>query len=229
MKKIGIVPAAALFENDEPYKDIYRFVNNYTKRVKECGGVPFGILSVDGENVEECLEMADAIIVCGGSRVFPYHIHAIEHAVKMGKPILGICLGMQTINSYFTVVEEMEKRDFKGTAAELFNIMKQEKYMFVSPVAEHWNTPLRDKEEEGKHNVNVAKDTLLHSIVKSDNIRGLSMHRYAINKVASKLTVSARADDGTIEAIEYGDKVLGVQFHPEADDKLNCLFEFLCK
>jgi gamma-glutamyl-gamma-aminobutyrate hydrolase PuuD len=41
--------------------------------------------------------------------------------------------------------------------------------------------------------------------------------------------VTGYAEDGTIEAIEYGDKIVGVQFHPEVDEKLLSLFSFLFK
>ena len=35
------------------------------------------------------------------------------------------------------------------------------------------------------------------------------------------------AMDGTIEALEYKDNIIGVQFHPEVDNKLDELFNFL--
>ena len=41
------------------------------------------------------------------------------------------------------------------------------------------------------------------------------------------LTVSALAEDGTIEAVECGDRILGVQFHPETDETLQHLFQCL--
>ena len=50
-----------------------------------------------------------------------------------------------------------------------------------------------------------------------------------VQKVSPRLTVSGRTADGTIEVIEQGDKVLGVQFHPEMDDKLPQLMGWLCR
>ncbi|MFR7745529.1 MAG: gamma-glutamyl-gamma-aminobutyrate hydrolase family protein [Acutalibacteraceae bacterium] len=50
------------------------------------------------------------------------------------------------------------------------------------------------------------------------------MHNYRITHPARSLTVAGRTDDGTIEALEYGEQMLGVQFHPEADDQNDELF-----
>jgi putative glutamine amidotransferase len=46
---------------------------------------------------------------------------------------------------------------------------------------------------------------------------GLSWHHQAIDRVADGLVVTARADDGTIEAVELEGPawIVGVQWHPE--------------
>ena len=56
---------------------------------------------------------------------------------------------------------------------------------------------------------------------------GASMHNYRITKPAQALCVVGRTDDGTIEALEYGEQMLGVQFHPEADDRNDALFRWI--
>ena len=54
-------------------------------------------------------------------------------------------------------------------------------------------------------------------------------HHQAVESVGSGLVVSGRADDGVTEAIELADGRwgLGVQWHPEADDRSR-LFGALC-
>ena len=69
----SIVPSASLFQQEATYLDQYRFVNHYGKRIKENGGIPVGILPVDGHAVLPALELCDGIIICGGGRIFPYH------------------------------------------------------------------------------------------------------------------------------------------------------------
>ena len=56
-----------------------------------------------------------------------------------------------------------------------------------------------------------------------DTINVLSLHLKQVTNVGSSLFVSARADDNVIEALEYKDNnyfIVGVQYHPELDDKL---------
>lgn len=226
---IGIVPTARLFETDDLYQDNYLFVNHYALRVVKNGGVPLGLLPVDGYAPKEALDACDALLFCGGSRIFPYHFQAMEHAVKTGKPVLGVCLGMQVLHSYFIVADEARKRGHKGTLLGLYETMKRERYLFTEPVEHHWDVHMtRDNVEEAKRPVAVARDTLLYRLTGQETLLGATMHRYRVTQPSPLLTVSARAGDGTIEALEYGRQILGVQFHPEVDDSLGVLFAWLC-
>lgn len=254
-KIIGIVPSASLFETEDPYLDQYRFVNHYGKRIVESGGIPVGVLPVDGHAEQSLLEICDGFLLCGGRRIFPYHFEITEYAVEQKKPILGICLGMQTIGTWFRVKEEAKNRQFQGSLLTLYEQMKREKFMFTLPVEHHWDVqPKRGHLEEAKHPVHIKKETYLYQLLseyekddlnqdqteeagsdaaahgreteKKDMIvQGLSLHHYQLNGTARVLTVSAKTEDGTIEGIEYGDKIVGVQFHPEADRCLERLFQ----
>ena len=115
MKKIGIVPAAKLDAVENIWDNIYRIVTTYPTRIYEQGGIPIGLLPNVDQYSEELLDMVDGILICGGTQFFDYQFQAIDHAVKHGKPLLGICLGMQLINNYFTVKAEAEKRGYTGS------------------------------------------------------------------------------------------------------------------
>lgn len=231
MKKIvGIVPTARLFQNDDFYADNYIFVNNYIKRVVENNGIPVGIVSNDGYAIVDELELCDSFLICGGGRIYPYHFQVVEYAVRSNKPILGICLGMQVICTYFQVLTESVRRKHQGSLLELYDQMKKERYMFTEPVEHHWDTAMtRYNIDETKHRVNINEGTRLYSLVKSDYIMASTMHKYRVKNVPECLTISARAQDGTVEALEYGENVLGVQFHPEVERKLDCLFRTLTR
>jgi len=231
MKKVvGIVPTARLFQNDDFYADNYIFVNNYIKRVVENGGIPVGIVSEDGYAIGEELELCDSFLICGGARIYPYHFQVVDYAVRSNKPILGICLGMQAICSYFQVLTESKRRNYEGSLLELYEQMKKERYMFTEPVEHHWDTAMtRYNIDDTKHRVSIKEGTRLHGLVKSDYIMAATMHKYRVRNVPECLTISAKAEDGTVEAVEYGKNILGVQFHPEVERELDCLFRTLTR
>mgnify|MGYP002905757631 FL=1 len=103
--------------------------------------------------------------------------------------------------------------------------MKKERYMFTEPVDGHWDGHItRDNVERFKHPVHVTPGSRLERLTGKQTILGASMHNYRITHPARSLTVAGRTDDGTIEALEYGEQMLGVQFHPEADDQNDELF-----
>ena len=228
-KIVGVVPTARLFENDDPYQDNYVFVNSYVRRVAEAGGVPVGLLSVDGALAPGALERCDALLLCGGRKIWPYHIQAVEHAAQTGKPLLGVCLGLQAVCAYYMIREEAEKRSLHGSAVDLFSALKREKYFFTRPVAHHWDVHLtRATVDAVKHPVRIAPDSRLARIRGADSTLGASMHNYRTDHVPAGLRLCAQTDDGCIEGVE-NDTMLAVQFHPEVDSVHEKLFEELCR
>ena len=152
----------------------------------------------------------------------------MEYAAKSGKPVLGICLGMQMMNTYFLVAEEARRRGWDAPLLDLFEQMKKERYMFTEPVDGHWNGHItRGHADSFKHPVHLTAESHFLRLTGSDTILGASMHNYRITHPAQALRVAGRTDDGTIEALEYGEQMLGVQFHPEADDTNDVLFRWI--
>ena len=79
------------------------------------------------------------------------------------------------------------------------------------------NHDLRDR----LHEVSITKDTFLSTIYKK-RVNVNSYHKQSVKNVADQFIVSARSDDGTIEAIEKGN-IIAVQWHPE---KMNDILFF---
>ncbi len=230
MKKIGIVPPAFLWDSEHTNNDFYRFGNSYAKRIYECGGIPFGMLAEDGLHIsEKALDEMDAFVVCGGKRMWPYHYEVAEYAITHGKRYLGICMGMQLLYRYFGLADYKEKTGYVGNIADLYAAHQGEGFVSLNPVEGHAKGFLRDRLDECKHPIRLVPGTHIHRLFGTEVIHGVSSHNYCVHDPSDKLTVSGYTEDGTIEVIEYGEQAIGVQFHPEPDDTLRPLFEFICQ
>lgn len=122
------------------------------------------------------------------------------------RPTLGICYGMQLASALHggTIYADVE-RQVEGTA-------------------------VHSRSRGGtEHAVDVSDGTHLRRVVGRDALDVNTRHVQAVAEPADGFVVSARAPDGTIEAIERTDgSFVGVQFHPEAmAPPLDALFEDL--
>ena len=122
----------------------------------------------------------------------------------MGKPVLGICLGIQSINVYFGGKLHQDIPGHKEPGRDI------------------------------RHMVTLARGSRLKEIMGIDRMAVNSYHHQAIKAVAPELYASAVSDDGVVEAIELpGEKfVVGVQWHPERmqeEDSSRRLFEAFYK
>lgn len=230
MKKIiGLVPASNnLFKTDLVYEDKYYFINNYIERINEAGAIASGVLPCSAYVDEETLNSYDAFVLSGGGKIHPYHLQVVDYAVKNNKPLLGICMGMQTLAIYFLLCKEKKERNYEGSIIELFEDLRENKYNFTEPIEGHRNADLtRDNIEDIKHKVILDKNSILYNLYKKEVLNMPSIHRYRIPQVEEPLKVVGRAKDGTIEVIEYNDMIFGVQFHPENESINNCIFKYI--
>lgn len=230
MKKlIGITSPAFLYESENTNLDFYRFSNNYNKRIYDCGGIPVGILPRDGRIPDGVLDTFDAFLICGGKQMWPHHFQVVDYAVKNNKPLLGICLGMQAIHRYFKLMDEAEKRGYTGDWYDFFQQLREEGWESLVAVDNHNLKLVRGHEDDMKHLVKLESGSHIAQLAGATEIMAATMHSYCACDPSPQIKVTGYAEDGTIEAIEYGDKIVGVQFHPEVDEKLLSLFSFLFK
>lgn len=237
MKKIiGVIPKGILFDQEKSnFSDIYNLGNNYTKRILEAGCIPMCLAPVDGKIMPEQLELCDGFLVQGGTQMWPYHMQVLDHAVQTGKRYLGICLGMQMIHRYFAMRKMAEEEGLEAdVAAQICRMYyKENKGRDLLHRVEGHRAELmpRGEEDKTKHKVDIVPGTILHRLMGADTMWGATFHNYRVVNPVDCLTVNAWATDGsgTIEGIEYKDHILGVQFHPEVDDKLPELFAFLAE
>lgn len=201
----------------------------YYRQILRAGGTPLLIPPVaDISTILSTLDTVDAVLLTGGGDFNPLWngdepmpgLHNINSerdlpelmltrfAYDRQMPLLGICRGIQTLAIALDghVVQDM-------------------------PHTEQLLKHSQDADrEEPTHSVSIFPQTTLHSIYNADRIYVNSFHHQAIDVPGSRLRTSAKAPDGTIEAIESSEHkaVLGVQWHPEwlGDDGLP-LFRWL--
>lgn len=129
----------------------------------------------------------------------------LEDAMERDLPVLAICRGMQ-----------------------LFNVAHG------GTLHQHIENH-RQPGVDNAHRIHVKPDTRLAEIIDSGAHTVNSRHHQAIGEVGRGLAVSAKSDDGHIEALERADKkfAVAVQWHPEdlveKDVEAKKLFEAFAK
>lgn len=191
----------------------------YVDAVVNAGGIPVLLpLSRDSLAAAEAISRVDALILTGGEDVHPFNygeeaagalggvnvardksdMWLLQSAVKLGKPVLGICRGEQLTNVVFggTLYQDIPSQ-FPNRPT----VQHSQRFSSYEPV----------------HHVNVVKDSRLYQIMGQEQLAVNSSHHQAVKDVAPDFKVVATAPDGVIEAIEGFPKynILAVQWHPE--------------
>lgn len=193
---------------------------NYAQAVAEAGGVP--ILVPPTADMEAVAEIIDGWLIPGGDDIDAAKYGEENHekadlqdparydaesrlyrAANPEMPIFGICYGCQFVNVVRGGNLFQHLPDVAGSEVHTGGVMQT--YTL----------------DEGSK---------LHGIVGDQAIEGKSYHHQGVDRVGQDLKVVARAEDGTVEALEATDRpwLVGVQWHPErtlADPKTRKLFK----
>lgn len=172
------------------------------------------------------LEKCSALLLTGGLDVYPgrygkeddtsrceHDLHRdsvefalIKKALKMKLPILAVCRGEQILNV--------------AMGGSL-----------IVDIPQDFDTIVKHRcgdDEPCFHEIQIIPGTLLYELgqVLYDTVN--TYHHQAVNKLAKSFKITARSNDGIIEAYEWKNPknkpfLLAVQFHPEKLDKKNPL------
>lgn len=192
---------------------------SYVRSVLNAGGVPVLIpLGLQSSDLQVIFRQVDGILFTGGGDIDPQRfggeIHPAVHqidpdrdeveiqlaqeSVRLGKPFLGICRGIQVINVAF--------------GGSLYTDISSQR---PNSLAHEW-VPGRPWSHLA-HSIRVEEGSRLAEILGGTRFEVNSLHHQAISQIKDDFKVTAFAPDGVIEALELPKHPFGmaVQWHPE--------------
>ena len=224
MKKIiGVFPTVIIEEESHPYHKRYEFIIHYSHKIYECGAIPIGLVLDNGHINKDQLALCDAFLLPGGQRIDKSVYELLIYAYKNKKPILGICMGMQTLTIFSIILDNL--KDKKLTIDNVLNtyyeITKNDPIITKISNGEIHDV-LLDKEPISKahHKLEISENSLFYKIYNSKVIDIICLHNYQVSRVGSLFNIVGKSPGGVIEAIESTNKDLfwiGTQFHPETN------------
>lgn len=192
----------------------------YFRALESAGHVPFLLPRVEQRStIEALLGKCDLVLLAGGEDVDParygeskspklekvnrerdaFEYLVMDEAVKLRKPLFGICRGCQILNCHFggSLVQDIPS-EVGGKVAHRIN----------------------EPRGGAVHSVRAVAGSRLAAIMGESDFKVVSWHHQSVEKLGRGIRVSARAADGVVEAIESDDYPLAaVQFHPEKDHR----------
>ena len=192
---------------------------DYVAGVAQAGGIPMVLPPFAGA-AEEMVRGLDGLLLSGGSDLDPsyygedaipeldvtlperdaFEMALLEHALKRGIPVFGICRGLQVLNVAFggTLYQDLPSQ--------------------VNPalIAHRQQSP----KWQWTHEVQVDEGSAVREIMAVHSTRVNSYHHQAIKDLAEPFEAVGRSVDGVVEAIEHRDLserwIVAVQWHAEA-------------
>lgn len=208
-----------------------RLCEQYYMSVVRAGGTPVIIPPVaDKDVIINTLDKIDGLVLTGGGDINPLwageepspRLHGINHmrdkaelltvrlAYNRQIPMLGICRGIQTL---VTALDGEVDQDIAESFAAAHG---------AGPAAAAAGHSLikhsQDADRsEPTHTVRISRESVLYSLYKTETLAVNSIHHQAVRASGRRFSVSAKAPDGVIEAIESSEfkPFIGVQWHPE--------------
>src|SRR6266540_783904 len=196
---------------------------DYVRAIELAGGRPLLVPPSD-DGVDETLDVLDALVFSGGSDLDPAtygqephpetkgvvaerdraELALLEAALARDMPVLAVCRGSQVLNV--------------AVGGDLVQHL---------PDAVGHDEHKHTAGEYADHDVDLEPETRLAALL-GDHAPVKSHHHQGFGRLGSGLREAARAEDGTVEALEDPSRrfALGVLWHPEAGEDMR-LFEAL--
>jgi len=193
----------------------------YTDAIVKAGGVPLIIPVVEDQDVLRALyDRIDGLLISGGGDIDPRNygeaplpalgptdvlrdnveLPLARWAVADGKPVLGICRGVQVLNV--------------AMGGSLYQDIPSQ----IKTNLTHDSSFTRQDWTYMAHDLNLEPGSKLAQFFGTTSFPTNSLHHQSIKQIAPGLHPVGWAPDGVVEAIEgdNGNFLIGVQCHPEA-------------
>ena len=199
---------------------------HYLEEILSAGGVPLQLPILPGAGTETLANMVcrcDGFLLPGGGDFLPewygqtllpglsaegfsmdwerqkITLELVKMMAASGKPMLGICLGMQIINI--------------ALGGDLYQDIPTQ----VPSEISHRGTIVKPEDRwQLLHGVQTVEGSLIRRLTGAGEIRVNSFHHQAVRTPAPGFSATAFAPDGLIETVESDSgRILGIQWHPE--------------
>lgn len=200
---------------DHDAHEISYIPKNFINGVQAAGGLPLILPIGEPAIAKDYIQQIDKLILVGGHDVTPknygHHPHQrlgetnpardafelalITAATEQGKPILGVCRGMQLLNVAFggTLIQDLSLRE--------------------TTTFKHVQLPTPFSVPT--HFVHLQEDFAFRSFL-PETYEVNSFHHQVVDRLGDDFFVAAKAEDGVVEAIQSKSRpIIGVQWHPE--------------
>ncbi len=190
----------------------------YYDSISAAGGIPVILPPIADENaIGRILQMLDGFVLISGADLDPRNDGFMLHPSV--RP-------MESRRERFDrrLMHEIADRRIPvfgiGTGMQLLNVVCGGNLLLHLPEDMPSALPHRDSQDPNhRHSLVVEPDSLMWRVYGEGEIRVTSRHHMAIDEVADGFRVTARCQDGVIEAIEsemIDWFAIGTQFHPES-------------
>lgn len=226
MKKCPIIGVISSKQDVGEVLPLYSTGSHYLEQLQLAGGIPIQLPILSNTSPEALASMVsccDGFLLPGGGDFFPewygqtllpglsaesfsmdwerqkITLELVKLMAASGKPILGICLGMQVITI--------------ALGGDLYQDIPSQ----IPSEIPHRGT-IAKAEDRWKlwHTVRTSEGSLIRNLTGAGEISVNSFHHQAVKTPAPGFKATAFAPDGVIETVESDNgRMLGIQWHPE--------------